>query len=109
MTNKPCGKVILVGAGPGDAGLLTLAGKNWIERADVILYDHLVGSGILHFAKAETETIYVGDYGLAWGFSIVPEPSTFLLVSLGLGVLVHQQGDRHQDHCAEGAGAGDFR
>ena len=41
------GKVWLVGAGPGDIGLLTVKGKALIEKADVIIYDHLVGNEIL--------------------------------------------------------------
>ena len=41
------GKVWLVGAGPGDMGLLTLKGKEVLEQADVVLYDKLVGTGIL--------------------------------------------------------------
>ena len=39
--------VWLVGAGPGDAGLLTLRGREVLESADVVIYDHLVGEGIL--------------------------------------------------------------
>ena len=54
------GKVILVGAGPGDEGLLTIRGKNWIERADVIFYDHLVNIGITRYAKPDVELIYAG-------------------------------------------------
>ena len=42
------GKVWLVGAGPGDMGLLTLKGKEVLEQADVVLYDKLVGTGILN-------------------------------------------------------------
>ncbi len=62
MTNpsNKIGKVILVGAGPGDEGLLTLRGKDWLERADVIIYDHLVNKRLLRFAKPETEFIYAG-------------------------------------------------
>ncbi|MFQ5672708.1 MAG: uroporphyrinogen-III C-methyltransferase [Nitrospinales bacterium] len=56
---KP-GTVILVGAGPGDEGLLTLKGKDWIERADVIVYDHLVNTRLIRFAKKEAELVYAG-------------------------------------------------
>ena len=42
MVDSNKGKVVLVGAGPGDVGLLTLSGKQWLQKADVILYDHVV-------------------------------------------------------------------
>lgn len=54
------GKVILVGAGPGDFGLLTLKAKEAIEGADVIVYDHLVNPSILSLAKKGAQLIYVG-------------------------------------------------
>ncbi len=54
------GHVTLVGAGPGDPGLLTLAGKAAIEKAEVILYDRLVGTGILAMMPASAEKIDVG-------------------------------------------------
>ncbi len=53
------GKVVLVGAGPGDVGLLTLKGKDWLERADVVVYDHLANVRLLNFAP-NAETIYAG-------------------------------------------------
>ena len=57
--NKP-GKIILIGAGPGDVSLLTLQGKSWLQKAEVILYDHLVNEDLLSFAQKETEIFYVG-------------------------------------------------
>ena len=53
-------KVYLVGAGPGDPGLITLKGRKALERADVILYDHLASDRLLDFARASAERIYVG-------------------------------------------------
>ena len=41
------GKVYLVGGGPGDAGLLTCKGKWLLDRADVVVYDALVGDAVL--------------------------------------------------------------
>jgi len=60
MTNSNKGKVVLVGAGPGDIGLLTLNGKQWLQKADVILYDHLVNPDMLRFTQKSAEIIYVG-------------------------------------------------
>jgi uroporphyrinogen III methyltransferase / synthase len=54
------GKVALVGAGPGDEGLMTLHGKEWLERADVVIYDHLANERLLRFTRPETEFIYAG-------------------------------------------------
>ena len=51
------GKVSLVGAGPGDPGLLTLAGKCAIAAADVILYDRLVNEAVLVHAREDAELI----------------------------------------------------
>lgn len=54
------GKVWLVGAGPGDAGLLTIRAKEVIEQADVIAYDALVGESILCTLPETAEKISVG-------------------------------------------------
>jgi len=60
MINKNAGKVILVGAGPGDTGLLTLNGKQWLGKAEVVLYDHLVNPDMIRFTQKSAEMIYVG-------------------------------------------------
>ncbi len=54
------GIVHLVGAGPGDAELLTLRAAKLIAAADAIVYDRLVGDGILKLARREATRIYVG-------------------------------------------------
>jgi uroporphyrinogen III methyltransferase/synthase len=54
------GKVYLVGAGPGDPGLLTLKGDSILRTADVILYDYLANNELLLHAKPGAELIYVG-------------------------------------------------
>lgn len=54
------GKVYILGAGPGDAELLTLKGKRVIEEADVLVYDRLINPRILKFAKKDAELIYLG-------------------------------------------------
>lgn len=54
------GKVWLVGAGPGDEGLLTIKGRYVLERAEVVVYDALVGAGVLAMILPGTECVYVG-------------------------------------------------
>lgn len=54
------GKVYLVGAGPGDIGLITVKGLNCLRRADVVVYDRLANEKLLDFANADAELIYVG-------------------------------------------------
>ena len=53
-------KVYLVGAGPGDPGLITVKGKKILERADAVLYDNLASERLLEHAPAAAEKIYVG-------------------------------------------------
>jgi uroporphyrinogen III methyltransferase/synthase len=60
-TNK--GKVYLVGAGPGDPGLLTIKGRECISRADVLIYDFLANPVFLEHAQEGAEIIYVGKQG----------------------------------------------
>jgi uroporphyrinogen III methyltransferase/synthase len=57
------GKVYLVGAGPGDLGLVTLRAKECIENADMIIYDHLANPQTLGWARDDAEIIYVGKTG----------------------------------------------
>ena len=54
------GKVYLVGAGPGDGGLMTIKGKTLLNTADVIVYDRLVGPEIMEMIPADAEKIDVG-------------------------------------------------
>ncbi len=54
------GKVYLIGAGPGDPGLLTVKGLECIREADVIVYDRLAHPAILAHARPCAELIYVG-------------------------------------------------
>jgi len=54
------GKVYLVGAGPGDAGLMTVRGMELLRRAEVIVYDQLVNPALLEVALPGAERIFVG-------------------------------------------------
>lgn len=54
------GKVFLVGAGPGDAGLITVKGLWCIRHADVLVYDYLASNALLNEASEDAELIYAG-------------------------------------------------
>jgi uroporphyrinogen III methyltransferase / synthase len=62
MTGRP-GKVYLIGAGPGDPGLLTVRGAELLGSADVVLYDGLINEALLQFARKEAIAICVGKHG----------------------------------------------
>jgi uroporphyrin-III C-methyltransferase len=63
MSQASNGTVYLVGAGPGDPGLLTVRALELIRQADVVLHDHLVSAEILEECGARTRTIDVGKVG----------------------------------------------
>ncbi len=62
MTDKT-GTVYLIGAGPGDPGLLTIKAKECIETADVVVYDYLASPFLLNYARSDAQIIYVGKKG----------------------------------------------
>jgi uroporphyrinogen III methyltransferase/synthase len=67
------GRVYLVGAGPGDPGLLTARALELIAAADVILYDRLIPPSALDGARADAELLFVGKQG---GGESVPQEQT---------------------------------
>jgi uroporphyrinogen III methyltransferase/synthase len=71
------GIVYLVGAGPGDPGLLTLQGLEAIKEANCIIYDFLANSRLLEHAKPGTETVYVGKKG---SFKIISQDEITKLI-----------------------------
>jgi uroporphyrin-III C-methyltransferase len=58
--NLAAGKVWLIGAGPGDPDLLTVKAARLIAQADALVFDHLVGDGIMDLARADARRIYAG-------------------------------------------------
>jgi uroporphyrinogen III methyltransferase/synthase len=60
MAEKSLGKVYLIGAGPGDPGLLTVKGRDLLASADVVVYDRLASERLLSIARRDAEFVYVG-------------------------------------------------
>ena len=57
------GKVYLVGAGPGDPGLLILRGRELLQQAEVVVYDYLANAKLLRHAPKDCIQIYMGKKG----------------------------------------------
>ncbi len=57
------GKVFLVGAGPGDIGLMTIRGLKCLRKADVVVYDYHLNAQVLNYIKKDAEFIYAGKRG----------------------------------------------
>ena len=78
ITTFNIGKVYLVGAGPGDPGLLTIKGKSLLEFADVVVYDALVSPQILAMINPQAERINAGKR--RGRHSLLQEETTQLLI-----------------------------
>ncbi|WP_041186166.1 siroheme synthase CysG [Candidatus Moranella endobia] len=76
------GEVALVGAGPGDSGLLTLRGLQLLQQADVVLYDYLVSQEILDMVRREADQICVGKRAGSQSISMSQQEINLLIVTL---------------------------
>lgn len=93
-TKKKLGHCYLVGAGPGDLGLVTLRAKEAVENGDVLIYDYLCNPEIFLWAKSDAEKIYVGKK--AGAHTLTQEEINELLVkktAAGLRVVRLKGGD----------------
>jgi len=94
QNNIETGKVWLIGAGPGDPDLLTVKAARLIAQADALVFDHLVGDGIMDLARADARRIYAGKE--ASKHTLPQEAINKLLVDLareGLAVVRLKGGD----------------
>ena len=93
-TRKAVGTVHLVGAGPGDPGLLTLRAAELLARADVVVHDRLVHPDVLRRARSGARLIFVGKQG--GGEQVAQDEITALLIAqarLGREVVRLKGGD----------------
>jgi uroporphyrinogen III methyltransferase / synthase len=94
LSTPEVGRIYLVGAGPGDPGLLTARALELIATADVILYDRLIPAAALDGARAEAEALFVGKEGS--GPSVPQEDTEALMLArarAGLRVVRLKGGD----------------
>ena len=88
------GKVYLVGAGPSDPGLLTIKGLKVLQRAQVVIYDALIGPGVYSLIPQSAEKIFVGKR--AGRHSLRQEQISRLILEQALlgRIVVRLKGDR---------------
>ena len=81
------GKVYLIGAGPGDPGLITVKGISYLQKADVVIYDFLASRKLLTHTRKNAEIIYVGKRG---GAHTVPQAqiNELMVVKAKAGLIV---------------------
>ena len=76
-------KVYLIGAGPGDPGLITVRGASFLAQADVVVYDYLSNISLLDLARPDARCIFVGKKGFSP--HITQDQINHLLVEVALG------------------------
>ena len=96
MTSTTIGKVYLIGAGPGDPGLITVRGMDCLRQADVVIYDYLANPALLEEAPVTAEKVYVGK---TKGYHCRPQDEINALLTeyarKGLTVVRLKGGDPH--------------